>query len=86
MHKLKDDLIKPITHTSRMLLPAKKNYSVIEKESLGIVFALKKFHRFLHGRKFTLQTDHSPFLAFWGSKKGLLIHTANRLQQWEQSY
>ena len=35
-----------------MLLPAKKNYSVIENESLGIVFALEKFQRFLHQRRF----------------------------------
>ena len=42
MHKLKDGLVKSIAHASRILLPAKKNYFMIEKESLGIVFSLKK--------------------------------------------
>ena len=44
MHKLKDGSIKPIAYVSKTLLPAEKNYSGIEKESLRIVFALKKFN------------------------------------------
>ena len=82
MHKLKDTLIKPITHASRMLLPAEKNYSMIEKESLGILFTFKKFHRFTHRRRFTLQMNHRSLLTILGSKKGLPTHTANRLLQW----
>ena len=69
MYKLKDSLIKPITYAYRMLFPAEKNNSVIEKKSLVIVFAPKKFHRFLHGRRNTLQTDHRPLLAILGLKK-----------------
>ena len=86
MHKLKDGSIKPIAHASRTFLQVKKNYSMIENESLGIVFALNKFHRFLHERRFTLQTDHRPLLAIFGSKKGLPTHTVDRLQWWEPSY
>ena len=39
IHQLKDCWIKPIAHAFRMLFPAEKNYSMIEK-SLGILFAL----------------------------------------------
>ena len=60
----------------------KKNYSQIEKESLAINYAIKKFHRFIHARKFTLQTDHRPLLTIFVSKKGISMHTANRLQCW----
>ena len=78
MHKLKDGSIKPTEHAFKTLLPTEENYSVIEMESLGIVFL-----RFLDGRRFTFQTDHRPLLATLGSKKNLLIYTANSLQRWE---
>ena len=71
-----------IARASRALLPTKKNYSLIEKEALTIIFAVSKFHRFIHGRHFILQTDHKPLLTILGSKKGLPPHTANRLQRW----
>ncbi|XP_062534290.1 uncharacterized protein K02A2.6-like [Armigeres subalbatus] len=54
----------------------------IEKEGLALVFAVTKFHRMLLGRKFTLQTDHQPLLRIFGQKKGIPVHTANRLQRW----
>ena len=43
---------------------------------------MTEFHRYLHGRFFTLQTDHKPLITFFGSKKGLPIYTANRLLRW----
>ena len=82
LHRLEDGSTKPIAHASRSLLPAERNYSQIEKESLAIIYAIKKFHRFIHGRIFTLQTDHKPLLTIFGSKKGIPTHTANRLQRW----
>ena len=82
LHKMPDGTKKPIAHASRTLLPAEKNYSQIEKESLGIIFAVTRFHRYLHGRRFRLQTDNKPLLTIFGSKKGLPTHTANRLQRW----
>ncbi|CAI2730550.1 unnamed protein product [Schistosoma spindalis] len=36
----------------------------------------------LYGRTFTLLTDHKPLIAIFGSKKGIPVYTANRLQRW----
>ena len=72
MHKLKNESIKPT-------VPASRTSSSRKGLCLGIVLALKIFYRFLNGRRFTLQTDLRPLLAFLGSKKGLPTHTANRL-------
>ena len=81
LHKLPDGSRKAVAHASRSLLPAEKQYSQIEKEALGIIFAVTKFHRYLNGRRFILQTDHKPLVIF-GSKKGLPVYTANRLLRW----
>lgn len=81
-HKLPDGSIKPIAYASRSLQKSEKQYSQIEKEGLAIIFAIKKFHKYIFGRYFNLQTDHKPLLAIFGSKKGIPIHTANRLQRW----
>ena len=80
-HKFKDGNTKPVGHASRTLLPAEKKYSQIEKESLAIIYACKKFHKYTHGRRFILQTDRRPLLSIHGSKKGIPTHTANRLQR-----
>ncbi|CAH8637620.1 unnamed protein product [Dicrocoelium dendriticum] len=73
---------KAIAHAARALTPAENNYSQIEKEALAIVFAMKRFHKMLYGRQFTLLTDHKPLLSIFGSKKGIPVFTANRLQRW----
>ena len=82
LHKMSDGTKSPIAHASRTLLPAEKHYSQIEKEALGIIFAVTIFHRYLHGRFFTLQTDHKLLITIFGSRKGLPIYTAKRLLRW----
>lgn len=52
LHKYDDGNMKAVAHASRSLLPTEKNYSQIEKEALAIIFAVKKFHKFIHGRSF----------------------------------
>ena len=44
LHKMPDRTKKPIAYASRTLLPTEKHYSQIEKEALGIIFAVTKFH------------------------------------------
>ena len=55
LHKWKDGKVRPIAFASRSLIQADRNYSQIEKEALAIIFAVKKFNRNIHGRRFTLQ-------------------------------
>ena len=69
-------------HAVRSLTPAERNYSQVEKEALALLFAEKKFHKMLFGRHFTLLTDHKPLLSIFGSKKGIPVYSASRLQRW----
>ena len=69
--------IPPIAFASRKLLPRKMKYSIIEKECLAVVWALKFFHVYLYGQSFVIQTDHQP-LAWLQRMK----NTNSRLTRW----
>ncbi|PIO52877.1 hypothetical protein TELCIR_25810 [Teladorsagia circumcincta] len=81
-HQFPDGSEKVIYHASRTLTPARKKYSQIEKEAFALIFAVQKFHRFIHGRHFILKTDHKPLISIFGNKKGVPVYSANRLQRW----
>ena len=82
LHVYEDGSEKPIAYASRTLSKAEKNYAQIDKEALALVFAVKKFHTYLYGRKFVLVTDHKPLVTLLGPKKGIPPLAAARLQRW----
>ncbi|CAH8288100.1 unnamed protein product [Schistosoma rodhaini] len=82
LHVFPDGSEKAVMHASRTLTAAEKRYGQIEKEALALIFAVRRFHKFIYGRRFTLLTDHKPLLSIFGSKKGIPVHSANRLQRW----
>jgi transposase InsO family protein len=51
---------KPVAFASKALNPAQSNYSNIERECLGVIHGIQRFHHFLFGRRFTVISDCKP--------------------------
>lgn len=70
---------KPVAFASRTLNPAEKNYAQIDKEALGLIWGIKKFHTYLYGRKFILETDHQPLVHIFKPEKGISSTASARI-------
>eukprot|EP00731_Ephydatia_muelleri_P020882 Em0013g609a len=81
-HEWPDGSERPIAFAPRTLASAERHYAQLEKETLALIFGIKKFHQYLYGRKFTLVTDHKPLTTILGPKKGIPVVAASRLQRW----
>ena len=67
----------PVAYASKKLLPRERNYSIMEKECLAVVWAVKRFNVYLYGAPFVLQTDHQ-LLAYLNRAK----FTNGRITRW----
>ena len=81
-HVIDDGEERPIAFASRTLTKSKRNYLQIEKEALGTVFGVQKFHKYLYFRTFHLLTDHKPLVTILGPKTAVPTLAAARMQHW----
>lgn len=73
---------RPVLYVSKSLSKAETNYAQIEREALAVIWAVKRLHKFLYGRKFKLVTDNKPLHYIFHQNKTLSSVTAARLQRW----
>jgi len=59
---------QPIAFESRKLRIHEKNYPTHDKELLAIIHCLKIWRHYLHGTKFTIETDHASLKYFMTQK------------------
>lgn len=69
----------PIEYASRKLNPAETRYSTIEREMLGVVWAVEKFRPYVWGTSFTVRTDHMPLKWLYKLKE-----TSSRITRWKE--
>ena len=79
-HKFDDGMEKPTAYASRTLSQPERAHSQLDKQTLAIIFAVKKFHQFLYGRHFTNYTDHKTLLGLFNAEKA--TPTMGRVQRW----
>lgn len=68
----------PVCYASKSLTPTERRYAQIEKETLAILFACRKFELYIVGKEVTVQTDHLPLLRIF---KKPLCEAPMRLQR-----
>ena len=56
---------RPVMFASQALTGAEKNYQNLERECLVMIWGMEKFHYFLYGKQFTLETDQKPLVSIY---------------------
>ena len=51
---------KPIAFASKSLSDCETLYANIEREMLAVVFGCERFHTYVYGTRFTVESDHKP--------------------------
>ena len=80
---------QPIVFASKSLTDTETHYTNIERELLASIFGCEKFHTYLYGRAFIIETDHKPLEMI--SLKNLIAAPARlqrmllRLQQYDMT-
>ena len=62
---------RPIAFASKSLTPTEQRYANIERELLACVFGAERFHTYIYGSKFKIESDHRPLDMI--SKKNLTV-------------
>jgi hypothetical protein len=80
MQKYEKNWFRAVYHGSRRLSKAENNYSTTEREALGMIYSVTKFHHYLLGKRFMFHVDHSA-LVYLVSKASL----TGKLARWTLS-
>ena len=81
-HKLEDGSERPVAYISRTLSQPERNYSQLDKEGLAVIYAVKKFHHYLSGCKFTIYSDHKLLKYLFSEVQPTPRMAAARIQRW----
>ena len=91
-------ILRPIAIVNKSLSSTEKRCSNIEREALGILYGLKKFHHYCFAREVSKITDYKSLVAVFkkrcsntipdtavNSNQNTLIQSENHIQTWTRS-
>ena len=70
---------KPVIFAQRALTGSERNYQNLERECLVTIWGMEKFHYFLYGKQFTLETDQKPLVSIYRKHKAEISPRIKRL-------
>ncbi|CAH8673058.1 unnamed protein product [Schistosoma rodhaini] len=73
---------RPVICVSRKLSVAEQGYSQTQREALALFWAVKRLHKYLFGKKFTIVTDHEALKFIYHPDKSLARSSAAMVQRW----
>ena len=68
----------PVMFASEALTGSEKNYQNLEREFLVTIWGMEKFHYFLYGKEFILETDQKPLVSIY---KKHMVEISPRIQR-----
>jgi len=72
----------PVICVSRRLTQSEKKYSQTQKEALAIVWVVKRLHKFIFNKKFTLISDHRALQFIFHPEQSLSKCSSAMLSRW----
>lgn len=76
-----DGIEKPVSFFSCTLTQTEQKYPHLHKEALALVFAVKKLHKYIYGKKFLLCSDSKVLKSIFDPRKSTEAIAISRLQR-----
>ena len=70
---------RPIEFAGKSHTSQEARYSVTDREMLGVIFGIRRFHHYIDGTHFTLYSDHTALVSLFNKKENI---TNGRLARW----
>ena len=76
--QLQEGQWRVVAYASRNPTAVERRYSQTEKEALALVWVCKRFHLYVYGREFELETDHKPLECIYSR----ISKPSARIERW----
>ena len=80
-----DGTVRPVSYCSYALSPPQQNWEPYSQETFALVLAVRKWHPYLFGNRFTFRSDHNPLKNIRGKKdpRGKIANWLMELEEYD---